>query len=269
MWKGRSVMDITFCFHPRYNEFDKCLLEIIPEYESLKTYYQEFDEKMRMPDLYGKALRVSSKQLPQIYKTLQEICSDLSIAIPDVFVYENVYYEIESYGTTKPWVELSTKIVSDFSADELKFVLARELFKIKYSINERYAVAEQILKIAQGSLSGIALTSSISDMFHVKYAQWSRIAQYSADNYGYLQTRNLSACISAVLKFIFNNEYLVKNINVREYLADISIINELNDTVSIFTKNDEKVPYGQFRIKNLIAFASSELAIKQIIKRSC
>ena len=55
---------------------------------------------------------------------------------------------------------------------------------------------------------------------------------------------------------ILNNRKLVGTVNLAEYLNTASEINKLDDAVSTFTKNDEKMPYGQFRIKNLIRFAS-------------
>ena len=43
-------MDIEFVFHDKYKEFESNLIEIIPDIETIKTYYMEFDEKMRLPD---------------------------------------------------------------------------------------------------------------------------------------------------------------------------------------------------------------------------
>ena len=54
---------------------------------------------------------------------------------------------------------------------------------------------------------------------------------------------------------------------MNEYLQDSKEINRLVDVVSTYTKNDEKIPYGQFRIKRLIAFASNEKTIKYFCMR--
>ena len=94
--------------------------------------------------------------------------------------------------------------------------------------------------------------------------KWYRIINYTCDNFGYLMCNDLKTCINAILKTILNSSFLVENINVSEYLNQSIEINKLNDTVYNFTKADEKVPYGPFRIKNLLAFSSSKRAIEVI-----
>ena len=43
-----------------------------------------------------------------------------------------------------------------------------------------------------------------------------------------------------------------------------SEINRLNDMEYEYTKLDERIPYGPYRVKNLIAYASSENGMKVI-----
>lgn len=260
-------MDIEFVFHDKYKEFESNLIEIIPDIETIKTYYMEFDEKMRLPDLYGKSLKLSDRQFPDIYAIVKEICYNLHLEVPEVFVYENIYYEIDSFGVEKKWIEVSSRLISDFTKDEIRFALARELFKIKFSLTEKYMICNQLIKIINEDFSKIPMSENLSRVFQVRYAQWSRCAQCSADNYGYLTVGNISVCVDVILKFIFNNNFLISNINMNEYLQDSKEINRLVDVVSTYTKNDEKIPYGQFRIKRLIAFASNEKTIKYFCMR--
>ena len=48
-------------------------------------------------------------------------------------------------------------------------------------------------------------------------------------------------------------------VNINEYIAQTSDIYLLDDVISRFSQNDEKIPYGPLRIKNLLAFAGKEL----------
>ena len=253
-----------FYFYDRYDRLTKELKQIIPSYDSIKAYYQEFDEKIKKPDLYGKTVKVSPKQFKNIFHILASLAKEMQMEVPEVFVYENFYYEIESFGTDKPWIEISAKTVADFSDEELRFLFAREFFKIKNGITELYMICEQSLKIINENLNIVVFSDSVSKIFKVKYAQWSRICQFSADNYAFLHTKSseyqgigdLQTCLIVILTMILNNRELVEVINLTEYLNTASDINRLDDSVSTYTKNDEKMPYGQFRIKNLIRFAS-------------
>lgn len=264
-----------FYFYDRYDALTQELKQVIPSYDSIKAYYQEFDEKIKKPDLYGKTIKVTSKQFTNVFQILTSLAKEMQMDVPEVFVYENFYYEIESFGTDKPWIEVSAKTVADFSDEELRFLFAREFFKIKNGITELYMVCEQSLKIINENLNIVVFSDSVSKIFKVKYAQWSRICQLSADNYAFLLTKSsknknigdLKTCLIVILTMILNNRKLVETVNLAEYLNTASDINRLDDPVSTYTKNDEKMPYGQFRIKNLIRFASLTDTINYFEKR--
>lgn len=260
-------MGIEFVFHDKYEKFEGDLIEVIPDIETIKAYYMEFDEKMRLPDLYGKSLKLSDRQFPDIYAIVKEICYNLDLEVPQVFIYENLYYEIDSFGVERKWIEISSRLISDFTKDEIRFALARELFKIKFSLTEKYMICNQLIKMLNEDFPNIPMSENLSRVFQVKYAQWSRCAQCSADNYGYLAVGSIDVCVNVILKFIFNNQFLIDNIDINEYLRDTTEINNLTDVVSTYTKNDEKIPYGQFRIKRLIAFASNEKTINYFYMR--
>lgn len=260
-------MQREFYFNEKYDELTKDLKKTIPSYDTVKTYYQEFDEKIKKPDLYGKTVKVTSRQFTNVFRILTALGKEIQMDIPEVFVYENFYYEIESYGTDKPWIEVSAKTIADFNEEELRFLFAREFFKIKNGITELYMVCEQSLKIINENLNIVVFSDSLSKIFKVKYAQWSRVCQFSADNFAFLHTYlkrenntccigDLKTCLGVMLAMILNNRNLVEVVDLTEYLKSASDIVRLDDPISTFTKNDEKMPYGQFRIKNLIRFAS-------------
>ena len=87
--------------------------------------------------------------------------------------------------------------------------------------------------------------------------RWSRIAHYTSDQFGYLISKSLKSSVQAIMLLIFNNRFIVDNINVAEYINQTEKINLLDDKVSNFSKLDEMIPYGPFRIKNLFTFAIS------------
>lgn len=271
-------MKREFYFHDKYDELTHDLMVTIPSYESIKTYYKEFDEQIKKPDLYGKTVKVTSKQFPNVNQILATLSHELGMKIPEVFVYENFYYEIESYGTDEPWIEVSAKTIADFNDEELVFLFAREFFKIKNGITELYMVSEQCLRIINENLNIAVFSDGLAKIFKVKYAQWSRVCQFSADNFAFLYTRlrgknnsccigDLKTCLGVILTMILNNKKLVQMVDLPEYLKSAADINGLDDSVSTFTKNDERMPYGQFRIKNLIRFAAMTETINYFERR--
>ena len=177
-----------------------------------------------------------------------------------MYIYEDFYYGVESKGGDKPWIEISAKTVEDFSKEELKFLIAREICAINLKHTYYKTLIEQTLRVLEDSNSLIGIDTFLKTLKSNVY-RWHRITNYTCDNFAYIMCGDLKVCINSILKTILNSSFLVKNINISEYLNQSIEINKLNDTVYNFTKDDEKIPYGPFRIKNLLAFSSSKRAM--------
>lgn len=103
---------------------------------------------MKQPDFLGKTVKVTQRQFPEIYKIMMEISHCINIECPNVYVYEDYYYGAESYGINTFWIELSAKTIQDFSSDELKFVLAREVYKIADGVTKQKTMMEERFQIS-------------------------------------------------------------------------------------------------------------------------
>ena len=221
--------------------------------EDIEKVYEEIDLKLRQPDLLGKTVRVSEKQFPTVYRMVQEMSKCSDIDSPPVYVYEDYYYGAESYGIRNCWIELSAKTIQDFSEKELRFVLAREIYKIADGVTKQKTMMEERFKI----IRQIA-PNELEQVSKMSFYHWYRLANYSADNYGYLMCGSVKSSIDAILKMVLNSVMLAKQVNVKEFIAQASAINGLNDMVSNYTKADEAVPYAPHRIQNLLAYTVSD-----------
>ncbi|MFJ8258560.1 M48 family metallopeptidase [Peribacillus asahii] len=228
----------------------------------LEDQYIHFEEKKRWPDLLGKTVKVSEKQFPEVFALSRKIEQKTKITMPDLFVYEDIYYAIDSKGIDTPWIEVSASMLTDFTYKELEFMLAREICRIHYKHTHYHTLMNESIEMYS---KGIPFTNGVvEEVARVNFYRWNRLANYSADCFGYLIGMDLQAATQSILKCVLNSEYLAKHINLAEYLKQAEAINELHDPVYEATKSDEQFPYGPFRIKNLIAYASSERAMQAI-----
>ena len=231
--------------------------------KEIEFIWNEIENKLKVPDLLGKTVRVSEKQFPELYKILVRQAKYMGIPTPDLFIYEDFYYGVQSKGTNKPWIEISGKTVQDLSNDEIEFLIAREMYNIKYEVTYYNSIFEELLKIVNNVNFVIGLDTLI-DTMKIKICQWNRLCNYSADCYGYLKSKNIKVCIDAIIKLILNSIYLAEQVNIKLYIEEAKAINDLDDIVYDYTKLDEMVPYGPHRIKNIIAYASSTRGIEAI-----
>lgn len=223
--------------------------------DEMKEYYTNFYEKKTVPDLLGKTVKVTEKQFGNVYKIIKNICTSLEMDMVDAFVYEDFYYGVESKGVDKFWIEISAKTIADFSEGQLKFIIGRELYNIKFKIT----YYTSLIKLGLQNLSSLKIPGAGISAESIKYSvyKWSRAAGLSCDNFGYCACGNLKESIEAVLLTILNNKVLAENINIMEYIKQADEITNLDDEVYNNTKLDEIVPYGPYRVKNLISYASS------------
>lgn len=252
---------MDFCekyFHPLYEESYNDFMDAIPFQDEIILSFTQYEGKLRMPDLLGKTVRVSAVQLPDLYAKVEKLSQAAGIAVPDVYVYEDFSYGVEAKGVSAPRIEISAKTIADLSDDELNFLLAREICRIKHSMTKLTLTGEHLLNMLNNT-SLVPGSDTLAKAARLKYAKWSRLSHYSADCYGLLATGNIRACVRAILILVLNNKDLAEKININEYIAQASDIYLLDDVISRFSQNDEKIPYGPLRIKNLLAFAVKEL----------
>lgn len=241
--------------HSKEDIFFESLKENLVFEEEMEDYYINFIEKKSIPDLLGKTVKITSKQFSNVYKFIKDICTELQIENVDAYVYEDFYYGVESKGISKPWLEISAKTIEDFSNEELKFLIGKELYNIKFK-NTYYSLlmTRCIENFKMIKFPGSDITE---EGFKIALYKWHRVMNFSSDNFGFIASGSLEASINSVLLTILNNKTLVKNLNINEYIKQASEIGNLDDEVYNNTKLDELMPYGPYRVKNLMAYASS------------
>lgn len=223
--------------------------------DEVMYYYKHYKEKAMIPDLLGKTVRVSERQFPKIYKMVSSICDLLQMIVPDIYVYEDFYYGVESKGSDQPWIEISVKTILDFSAEELTFLLARELCHIHLGHTYYHTLIDETLETL--SRQGIMGKETVEKTWEAVMCKWSRLSHYSADAFGYAVCGSAPAAIRAIGSLILNSRHLAKELDLLQYMKQAEEINKLDDTVSILAKMDEQVPYGPLRVKNIVQYASS------------
>ncbi len=225
--------------------------------ESIEKIYEEIDYKVKQPDFLGKTVKVTERQFPEVYQIMQHLSIREQIEQPEVYVYEDYYYGAESYGISKPWIELSAKTIQDFTKEELIFVLAREIYKIVDGVTKQKTMMEGRFKIIRQMAP-----DKIEQVSKLSFYHWYRLANYAADNYGYIMCNSIKSSINAILMMVLNSKILVSQVDVKAFIEQASEINKLDDVVYMHTKADESIPYAPHRVQNLLAYAVSKRAIQ-------
>lgn len=254
------MLDNSLFIHPLEEPLFNEMIDSISFNDEVMYFYENYTEKARKPDLYGKTVKITPIQFGEIFSIAQNIASLLSMQMPNLFVYEDFYYGVESKGAKNPWIEISAKTMTSFTISELTFLLAKEMCEIKLKHTYYYTLVNEMMGVMQNHSSFIG-GDTLNDIWKITMYKWCRMACYSSDSFGYIACGSLNASISAIKKLVLNNVELANEINLYEYIKQADEINKLDDEVYNFTKADEMLPYGPFRVKNLISYASTNKGI--------
>lgn len=220
----------------------------IPAFEKM---YVDIDYKLRQPDLLGKTVKATTNQFSEVYCMVEDLADEAGIEVPAVYIYEDFYYGMESYGVEEFWIEISAKTIKDLNKKELCFLLAREIYKIADGITRMNTLMNMQAEILYDRKA-----------YKLAFYKWYRLANYTADNYGYLACRSIKDAINAILKLVLNSVSLAQEVDIEEFIGQAAEISRLNGKVYNHTKLDEPIPYAPYRVKNLLAYAMSDRAMK-------
>ncbi len=236
--------------------------------DALMEYYEEIEEEGAYPDLYGKSVLLSESQFPKVYAIVSDICSILEISIPECFVYDSYRYLIDSEGISRPRLEISARLLNDFTENELKQVLAKELYHIAAGHLVHEVMAEKILELFD-TIPNLPVVNLINQFggsvafeaagFHFRNIafNWFKSACFSADNFGVAYTGDVRSSLYATLLTIVNERKLAESIHIPAYVGQIGNIEACLGPAATIEIVNEVIPYGPYRIKNMLRFILS------------
>lgn len=244
--------------------------------ESLSNFYIKVCQNIKKPDLLGKTVQVTPKQFKRVYEIAKDIAEILNITLPAIFVYEDLYYRADVEGFDIPWVEMTAKLIQDFTDDELKFVLGKLFASIQCKQHKYEAISKALNEVT--NYVDMIPVMNIANAFHIldgyklnlmpTINSWRRCACYSTDACGLLLCGSFKVAVNAILKQILNNCDLVSEVNIKEYIEKTNEIKNMSGKMVQYSKIDEAIPYGPYRVLELLRYTSSERCSKTLVELS-
>lgn len=160
-------------------------LESIPGFPTLvKKFYALGYEKLFYGTNMASNIRLSEKQLPELYRRLPPICQKLGIKEPEFYLEMNPMPNAYTFGDTKIFITMTSGLVEMLNDDELDAVIGHECGHILCRHVLYHNMADMLINGAD--------TLGILGMFTVpiKYAllYWQRKSELSCDRAGAIIT---------------------------------------------------------------------------------
>lgn len=171
------MLDFSCFIHPKDSQALNAL-ESVPALPLLTKKFNEiFAEKSYKIMNMSQKIRLSEKQLPEIYNILPPICEKLEIPIPELYIEQNPTINAYTFGDSTPFITLHSGVINYCSKDVIKAIIAHECGHIACHHTLYKSMAHFFLGIGADILPIPFLK------FALKYAllYWDRCTEYSAD----------------------------------------------------------------------------------------
>jgi len=232
-------------------------------------YFEEVEEEGAYPDLFGKTVTAGPKQYPEVYGVAEDVCAILGIEVPHLFIQEDYDYSVDSEGLDRPRLEISARLIRDFTPNEMRHKLAKELFHIAAGHLRFEVMTEKMLDILNAipGLPGInvlrAFGSDIAfeaSSFRLRSLafKWFEYATYSAENFAIAYSGDVSASINATLMTVLNERSQLDAVDLQSYIRQIANIESCVGPLATLDRIDEVHPYAPYRILNMLRFVISD-----------
>ncbi len=231
-------------------------------------YFEQVEEEGAYPDLFGKTVMAGAKQYPEVYETAADVCAILGIAIPFLFVQEDYDYSVDSEGLHRPRIEISARLIRDFSPNEMRHKLAKELFHVAAGHLRLEVMTEKMLDILNAipGLPGINMLRLFGSDIAFEAAsfrlrslafKWWDYATYSAENFAVAYTGDVSASVNATLMTVLNERSQLDALDLPSFLRQVTAIESCVGPLATLDKIDEVHPYAPYRVLNMLRFVLS------------
>jgi len=204
-------------------------------------------EKARM---LGTAVKVTGKQFPRIAKLAESCAETLRIPVPTLYVSPNIgSLNAHTFGTAEdPYIVINAALIDHLSEPELLDVIGHECGHIQNN-HVVYMTTLHFLKHAANMFLRWSVKPAV-----LALNGWARRAEITCDRAGMICTRDIDVSIGCLVKLAIGSQKLYKEVNVPEYLQQLT---EAQAGLGRLDELTRTHPYLPKRVEALRLFAET------------
>jgi len=192
----------------------------------------------------GNAIRVHSKQYPEIFETFKSNAEKLGINKASLYIIQDPYLQAFTLGISSCTVVLTSALVEQLNQKELNFVIGHELGHYKAGHTK---ISTLLVPIGSSNV-----------LSNLVFGFWNRKTEYSCDRCGLIITRDVDSAISALIK-ISIGKVLYEKLDIKGYVSQIKTANRTSVKFSELLGDH---PLTTNRIRNLTSFWRESFVVK-------
>lgn len=207
-------------------------LNMFPQFVKLQeAYVTNVDEKIAKIEFLSTAIRLSDKQMPEVYTLLPPICEKLGIDVPDLYMVQSrSKKDLNAFtgGITTPFVCVTSELIKQMSSQMVASIIAHECGHIACKHYLYHSLARNFANGIEASpLSKIpAIRKHLSKTLITALLFWDRCSELSADRAAVLCDGDAGKTIDALLRVhgfdqdLNRDEFIKQALDLKDFVND-------------------------------------------------
>jgi Zn-dependent protease with chaperone function len=175
----------------------------------------------------SKNIRLSERQLPDIYKHLPPICELFGIRVPELYLEMSPYPDAYTIGEEKVSICLTSGLLEIMDEEELHAVIAHECGHIVCQHMLYHTLAQFLLYTGTNLLLPLEV---VAEPVKMALRYWNRRCELSADRAGAVAVGSSKPIISTMIRLAGGPRSITDAVNLDVYLEQAEAYEKLSDS---------------------------------------
>lgn len=213
--------------------------------------------------LYGvnmaSSVRLSPRQLPEIYNHLPPICQKLGIAEPEFYLSMDPNPNAWTFGDTKIFITVTSGLLDMMDDAELDAVLAHECGHILCRHVLYHSVAQYIMR----GMDALGVLGKLTLPIQLAFLYWQRKSELSCDRVGaFITSPNVVSRTMA--RLAAGPKSLTQNVNMLEWVVQADEYDAIwnsgnwNKALQIYAIAGQNHPFSAVRVREILKWGQSD-----------
>jgi len=235
-------------------------LESIPGFPAfVKSILSYGLEKLQYGINMASCLRLSDKQLPEVYNHLPPICEKLGIQVPEFYLSMDPMPNAWTFGDTKIFITVTSGLLEMMDDNELDAVLAHECGHILCHHVLYHSVANYILK----GMDALGILGKLTLPIQLAFLYWQRKSELSCDRASAVVTSPEVVC-RVMARLSAGPKKLTQNIDVIQWASQADDYDAIwhsgtwNKALQIYAIAGQSHPFAAVRVREIVNWSKSD-----------
>jgi Zn-dependent protease with chaperone function len=204
-------------------------------------------------------IRLSERQLPELYRKLPPICQKLNIREPEFYLEMNPAPNAYTFGDSRLFLTLTSGLVEYLTEEEVNAVIAHECGHIAC----HHVLYHTMANLVQAGADMFGLLGVLTTPVQLGLLYWSRRSELSADRAAAAAMGSAKPVIETMIRLSGGSKSITGTVDVKEYAAQADAYDTLQEsnwdkilqTAAIAWQSH---PFAAVRVREILKWCDTE-----------